>query len=243
MAFTYIWSDLTTKASELIKGKPINWLVYCDMVSSEMYTSYPWRDALQTIAAGSIPLVDGVQDYSVPPQIYRLTKADIVRTDQTPNEYYTLNIEMDLDVDLVKRAYTNIRAVSRQAGAGQLRLESAIEVPSGVTLELQGEYQVISPKITALTNGLWFQDHYASVALKGLMYWGYHAADDARAGTAQANNHGEVTYTGMLAQYMAALKQMSRNEEYGANETYYPSEPMGADRDSGYALPRIFGSS
>lgn len=241
MAFTYRWQDLTSQIDRLIKGVPMNnWALYCDMISSDMFTSYPWRDSLDNIAEGQIPLVDGQQDYDVPRNIYRLTKASIVRTDQTPISSWELNVQTDLDEDTSVRGYPSIRMCSLQSGAGLLRLESAVQIPSGETLELRGEFQINSPKIHALTDWLWFQDHYAQVAFAGLLYWGYKMSDDSRAGTAATNGKGDTNYSGQLAEYKAALRRMRTDEEYGPTESYYPSESMGADRDQGYGLP-LFG--
>jgi hypothetical protein len=243
VAFTYKWQELIGLVSKLVKGVPVDWLMYCDLVSSDMYTSFPWRDALQNIAAGQIPLVDGVQDYSVPTNIYRLTKASIARTDQQPEYNRELNVETDLDVDLVPRGYPSIRACSLQAGVGQLRLDSAVQVPTGILLELRGEYQISSPKVSSLTDTLWFQDHYSYVAIKGLLYWGYLMTNDSRAGTTATDDNGNARYSGQLAEYKAALATMREREQWGAGETYYPSESMGADRYGSGSFPNIFGGN
>ena len=239
MAFTYKWSDLTAQVDRLIKGVPMNnWPLYCDLISSDMFTVYPWRDAQQNIADGLIPLVDGQQDYSVPNNIYRLTKASIVRTDVSPIDQFELDVQTDVDESALLVAPRSIRAISLQVGA--LRLDSSVSVPAGQTYELRGEFQINSPKISNLTDWMWFQDQYAHVAFAGLLYWGYKMSDDSRAGTAQSSKAGSI-YTGQLGEYKAALQRMREDEEYGPTETYYPAESMGADADWGHGLPNIFG--
>lgn len=238
MAFSYKWGDLTAEVSRMIKGVPMNWPLYCNMVSSDMFTVYPWRDALQTVAVGQIPLVDTQQDYDVPTNIYRLTKATIVRTDVSPKWTQELDVQTDLDESPLLTAPESIKAISLQNG--QLRLDSSVRIPAGATYELHGEYQVNSPKVKDLTDWMWFQDQYAHVAFLGLMYWGYKISDDSRAGTAQTNRAG-TTYTGQLGEYKAALQRMREDEEYGPTETYYPAESMGADGTWGTGMPNIFG--
>ena len=247
MAFSYRWRDITDEVSRMVKGVPIkNWALYCDMVSSDMFTSYPWKDALQNIATGQIPLVDGQQDYDVPTNIFRLTKASIVRTDVSPEQHYELDVQMDLDVDLTPRSYVTLKAASLQAGVGKLRLDAAVQVPAGMLLELRGEYQISNSKVRSLTDWLWFDDHYAHVAMAGLMYWAYKLADDSRAGTAQNSKAGTI-YTGQLGEYKSALQKMKEDEEYGPSEQYYPSESMGSDRDwswlGGLVLPSAGGAN
>lgn len=240
MAFTYTWKSLTDQVDRLIKGVPMNnWPLYCDMISSDMFTVYPWRDAQQNISTGSLPLADGQQDYSVPNNIYRLTKASIARTDINPNWIGELDVQIDLDESPLLVSPYSIRAISLQIGA--LRLDSTVSIPSGAgTYELRGEFQINSPKISNLTDWMWFQDQYAGVAFAGLLYWGYKMSDDSRAGTAATSRMG-TTYSGQLGEYKAALQRMREDEEYGPTDTYYPSESMGADRNNALGMPNIFG--
>lgn len=206
----------------------------CDFVSSDMYIEYPWKQTLTNTANGSINLVDSVQDYSCEaPNIMRLLKAWIVRTDVTPNETRDVDVLKDLSVDLYPKSYVAIRAVSLQQSLGLFRLESAVNIPTGVQIELRCDYQIDPIKVTDLNTTIWFQDHYAFVALDGLLYYVYKLADDGRAGVATTDAFGRVTgYTGQLGTYKAALNRMKMAEDFGHTESVFPHEPMGLPRDS-----------
>lgn len=221
MAYTRSWNDLITVASVLSKGvgglSSISADI-CDFISNDMYTVYPWKDTITTIAQGTIPLLDGVQDYSSPINIYRLTKATIVRYDTTPFEFWDLDIVDDNSVDLVKRSYATIRSCSQQQGTGTLRLECAIQVGTGNLFELVGEYQLNPVKIVSTSQGLWFKDQYAQVALEGLMYWAYKLSDDAR----ESNQ---------LNIYRNVLARMKGDEDWGASNQLFPASPIGVGRD------------
>lgn len=236
MAFTRSWQDLITVASAL--GKGVGQLSaispqICDFVSNDMYMEYPWKDTITTMASGLFPLIDGQQDYDSPINIYRLTKATIVRKDTTPYEYCELDIVDNNDIDLTKCGYRGLQSCSQQQATGTLRLDRAVDVPASTVLELQGEYQLNPVKIVALNQDLWFKDQYAQVALEGLMYWVYKLSDDQRAGTAQTNASGSVIgYGGQLAVYKAALGRMRNAEDWGASQSLYPEEIMGRGRDS-----------
>ena len=204
-----------------------------DMVSSEMWGVYPWRISIANIPAGAIPMSDGVQDYNAPTNIYRLLKASVVRTDTTPDETWELNVTRDLSADLVSRSYQSIRSACLQPSLGKLRLESAIAVPSGITLEWGGQYQMNPPKIAALSDQLWFDDQHLHVFLKGLQYWAYKLADDSRAGGLVRYRGGQIA-VGQYAEYRAAVEQMAENEDYGTIESIFPGEALGAGRDTGW---------
>lgn len=250
--YTTIWRDLTDRAAPFVKnipgtltisGRSVDvWAGIANMVSDQMYTVYPWKDTIQDVGAAQITLSDGVQDYDVPQNIYRMTKVEIVRTDITPNEWRELDVQDDLDVNLVSYSYQDIKAASLQASVGKIRLESAVAVPSGYALELHCDYQINPMKVTATSDSCWFKDQYNSVAFAGILYYAYKLADDPRAGTATTNFRGQAQYTGQLGEWMTALNKMQQAEDYGPNEQYYPGEPMGAWRDWGVGIPRIFGN-
>ena len=234
MGYTRTWSDLIGVTGTLLKGMPLTALntQVCDFISNDMYLEYPWKDTITTIATGTIPLLDGVQDYDSPINIYRLTRAMLVRYDTTPVQFRDLDIVDDNAPNLDPRSYVSIRSCSQQQATGTLRLESAVQVPTGTLLELQGEYQLNPTKIAALNQGLWFKDQYAQVALEGLMYWAYKLSDDTRAGTVQTDAQGRATaYTGQLAIYKAALYRMKMAEDWGTENGLFPESTMGLGRD------------
>lgn len=207
-------------------------LKYCDIVSSKVWTYYPWFRSKTTIAPGLIPLVDLIQDYSSPPNLYRLTKGSLVRTDTTPDEHRELDVMQELDVDMIARTPYAIRAISMQAAVGQLRLESAVTVPSGTTWEIRGEYQINPNKVTALTDPMWMDDQYFDIAVAGILYWLYKQSDDPRAGTAAMSPNGQIQYSGQLAEFWAFVNIMKASEDLSGIDGVFPGEPMGVGRDS-----------
>lgn len=235
MGLTYRWQDSIDVAAKLSKNIPVSSIDarICDMVNGVIWKKYPWQRSRTNIAAGLIPLADDDQDFSAPPNIYRLLKCRIVRTDTTPDEIQELDVQNDLDPDLVKRSYRDIRVASLQADIGQIRLESAVSVPTGTTLEIQGEYQLNPIKVTSLAQDLWFDDTFLEVPVEGLMYWRYKLSDDARAGNLQIVDGGRTVYTGQLGIFHSAIDQMWKAEEYGNVEQFFPDTPLGVGRSSG----------
>jgi hypothetical protein len=242
--YSYSWNDLISVGSTYGKGIPLSKVnaQICDFVSQDMYQEYPWKQTITNTATGAIPLLDSTQDYSCEaPNIMRPLKAWLMRTDVTPFESRDLNIEKDLSVDLYPKSYLAIRAVSLQEATGLFRLDSAVNIPAGMKIDLRVDYQLDPIKVTSLSQIIWFQDHFAVVALEGLLYWVYKLSDDTRAGSAQTDAYGRITgYGGQLGIYKAALNRMKTTEDYGFTESVFPSEPMGLGRDLN-AL-NIFGS-
>lgn len=236
MAYSYSWNDLISVGSTYSKGIPLSKVnaQICDFVSQDMYQEYPWKQTITNSANGTIPLTDSKQDFPCStPNIMRLLKAWIVRTDVTPNENRDLDVVNDLSVDLYPRSYVAIRSVSLQQSIGLLRLESAVNIPTGVQCELRCDYQIDAVKITQLNQIIWFDDRYAAVALEGLLYWVYKLSDDQRAGNAQTDAFGRIIgYTGQLGIYKSALNRMKMAEDYGFTQSVFPHEPMGLPRDS-----------
>lgn len=236
MAFTYNWSDLINVGSAYGKGVPLAKVnvQICDFVSQQMWNEYPWKQTITNTAQGTIMLRDSIQDYPCSaPNINRLLKAWIRRYDVTPNEVRDLDVKKDLSIDLYPRSYVGIRCVSLQQSIGLFRIESAVNVPSGVQLELCCDYQLDPIKVTSLSQIIWFDDRFAIVALEGLLYWVYKLMDDVRAGSAQTDAFGRIIgYTGQMGSYMAALNKMKMGEDFGFTESLFPAEPMGLPRDS-----------
>lgn len=233
---TYLWSDLIAVGSAYGKGIPLSKVnaQICDFVSSDMYTDYPWKDTITSTASGSIPLADSVQDYTCfAPNILHALKAWIQRTDTTPNETRDLDIQRDLSVDLYPRSYVSIRAMSLQQNVGKFRLEAAVNIPTGVQMELHVDYQLNPIKVVSTSQSCWFDDRFAIVALEGLLYWVYKLSDDARTGSVQADQYGRIIgYSGQLGTYKGNLAKMKASEEFGFTDQVFPSDVMGSPRDS-----------
>lgn len=235
MAYTTAWSDLITVVTRYGKGIPSTTINadICDFISQDMYIEYPWKNTITNTANGMIPLLDSVQDYSAAaPNIMRLLKAWLIRTDVTPNETRDLDVVRDLSVDLYPRSWTGIRACSLQQSIGLFRLEAAVQVPIGMQLEFRADYQINPTKVTDTAQTCWFDDRYRVVALEGLLYWIYKLSDDTRAGGAQTDAFGRITgYGGQLGSYKSALNRMKMAEDFGFTDSVFPSESMGIGRD------------
>lgn len=236
MAYTYSWQELINVGSAYGKGIPLAKVTpqICDFVSQDMYAEYPWKQTITNTANGMIPLMDSTQDYPcAAPNIMRPLKASICRLDVLPMDSRDLSIVRDLSVNLFPRSYVAISEMSLQQANGMFRLNSAVSVPTGMQLELRVDYQIDPIKVTDLGQTIWFQDHYAVVALEGLLYWIYKLADDGRAGSAQTDAAGRITgYTGQLGTYKAALTRMKMAEDFGFTDSVFPAEPMGLGRDA-----------
>ena len=235
MAYSYSWSDLINVGSTYGKGIPLAKVnaQICDFVSQDMYQEYPWKQTITNTAAGTIPILDSQQDFPCfAPNIMRPLKATLWRTDILPPDTRELSIVRDLGVDLVPRSYYAISQVSLQQAIGMFRLNAAVNVPTGLQLELRVDYQIDPIKVTGLSQIIWFDDRFAVVALEGLLYWVYKLADDARAGGAITDAYNRTTgYSGQLGTYKSALGRMKASEDFGFTDSVFPSEPMGTPRD------------
>lgn len=238
---TYKVNDAWDDVIGAVKGAPITdarKLRAANMISSRMWTAWPWYDSLTSIVAGSIPVVDGTQDYTYPTDLYRLTKCSIARTDQTPNVHRELDVVQSLSVDLQKRSYTTIQAACIQAGVAKLRLEAAVQLGTGQILDIRGEYQANHTKLTDMTSALWFRDQSLyDCFIEGLSYWAYKLTDDPRAGSVSFSE-GRAAYSGQLAAFMAALQDAMKAEDYAATDSFFPSEPLSTG--TSWNIPNIF---
>lgn len=235
MAYTYSWQNLIDVGSSYGKGVPLSRVdeQICDFVSQDMYQEYPWKQTIVNTANGTIPLLDSTQDYPCfAPNIMRPLKAWLCRTDCLPNENRDLSIVRDLSVDMYPRSYNAISQVSLQQSIGMFRLNSAVNTPTGIQVELRVDYQINPTKVTDLNQVIWFDDRFAMVALEGLLYYVYKFADDTRAGGATTDASSRVTgYTGQLGTFKAALGRMKMAEDFGFTDSVFPSEAFGVPRD------------
>lgn len=233
MAKTYAVRDAVTLAQKLAKGVPFTGIdmSIADIVNSTIYRAFPWRDTLKPSGTGGwseVSLTDGNQDFSTGlTDIYRMTQFWITRTDTSPNQIRNISVAKSIPIDLIPKSPTAIRQAAYQAGINKFRLEAAVQVASGTTWTLGGEYQPHPTKLTDLGNNFWFDDEHLEVFAAGLVYWAYRLADDSRAGSMQTVD-GRAVYTGSLGEFMQAIQDMAGNEDFGNIMGYYPDEPIGA---------------
>ena len=191
----------------------------------------------------AIALTDGVQDFANAntTDFFKLLRVRLVRTDTTPDEYNDkITIRDFLPPDLTKSSMWNIQSVSYDWINSKIRLERAIAIGSGETLQIQGEYWKTPTTITGSTldTAFAFQDHHFDVFVDGLKWAFYDFIGDSRAGTAQVTRDGRRLYTGQLGVFMDALQSMASAEDYGDEGSEYPDEPMGNRESGGVGLWR-----
>jgi hypothetical protein len=76
---SYTWGDLfdftRRQGARGVNASEADTLLICKTVSARAYTAFPWAFTLRVTSPGSIPAVNGVQDYPGPTDLYRLTRA------------------------------------------------------------------------------------------------------------------------------------------------------------------------
>jgi hypothetical protein len=188
----------------------------------------------------AISLSDGTQDYSIDAgdtDVYKVLRVRIVRTDTTPDQYHDLGMRDWLPPNLDTASMLSQRAAAHEPVSSKIRLESAIAIGSGTTLEIQGEYWTDPAKITDQTLGdaFSFDDTYFPVFVDGMKWKLFQYVNDSRAGTITTDRSGRKTYTGQLGIFMEGLWNMMQDEDYGADGTEFPDAPIGESASAGSA--------
>jgi hypothetical protein len=238
MAFTFAWSDAAAVAAKMAKDIPLSSIdeTLCNMVNGEIWDYYDWSASLDTIGSAQVALSDGTQDFTAVSNCYKPIRLSIVRTDSTPDEHRDINVVKTLPVDLTPRSYRSISCASLEPAVGQFRLESAVQVPSGVTLELRGVFKKHPDKITALTDDFWFEDRFLDVAAKGLIAYYKDLGDDRSAGSTSNTRKRGTSSSGWWAKFEAAMQRMAEAEDFGNIDSVFPSSSMGASAGNGAGL-------
>ncbi len=207
-------------------------------VNSIMWTAYPWRWSLKALTP--IALVNAQQDYTnAETDFMKLIRARVTRTDTTPDVYNDILILKWLPPELsLLLGLQDIESVCFEPTITKFRLNASVNLPTGVTGTLNGEYQKVPTKVTAATTAFLFPDEYFSVFVSGLTWQFYLFADDPRAGERRTDGHGNTTYTGQMGVFYDALMMMRESEDWGAGDTIFPQDPLGAYRTGN---PGLFG--
>jgi len=245
-AGTYTPQDAITQAIALSHKPPSTTMQYiaCDAVQSIIWQTFPWNWTQASLTAISVS--DGVQDYAhTQTDFYRFANLRLVNTSVTPNSVVDLSQRNHLGVELItKGGMESISCFSWEPAISKIRLEYPVSLPSGTTIQIQGEYQRFPTKITSsnVNTALNLPDIYFPVYMAGLLWRFYRLTDDPRAGTASINpTSGRWQYTGQLAEFFALLAEMKRAEDLSDGEDLiFPGGgTLGEGRDN-YGL-RIFG--
>lgn len=243
MAGTYSSADAITMARQMSHKIPSDVIqaFACDTVNALIWNRFPWNWTLASLT--NISCTDGTQDYAIAnADFYRVAWLRIAQTNITPVEYRDLFQKNHLGVELtLKGGIESIRTFSYEGAISKIRLERATSVPSGTTLQIQGEYQQKVTKITAATMStvLVMPDHYFNVFVEGVRWKLYELADDPRAGVLKIDDEGRRGYTGQLGTFMNMLFEMQQAEDMSNGEdAAFPEYSFGVGRDQ---TPRIFG--
>ena len=241
---TYTFQQGVDYVSKLVKGIPTVSLdaIACDSINSIIWRSWYWRWSVTSLT--SITAVQGTQDYSISNNDFmRIWRLRLTRTDITPNtirdievlSWIAPNIEQTGTID-------TIYAGSYIDTLAKLRLDKAASVPTGVTWQIDGDYQKLPTKVSATSQVIPFPDHYFDVLVEGLTWKYYKLGDDPRAGEIQADKtSGNRTYTGQLGTFYNALREMMESEGFGYGDSQlFPDSPLGVGRLSN---PGLFGWS
>ena len=203
------------------------------MVQSAMYNYRLWQFSLVSVPYGSLPLVQGQQDYPAPAELYRLNRAWVTITYPTadgtpynpantgnggsPDQNWELDVVANLTQDLNPLGSTATDQPVISSNIGVIRLQNAVQnwnqPPNPAYLGL--EYQPSIPKITDCGMPLCFPDRYFEAAVQGVLYWLYQFGDNERAGTTTKQGN-IVEDTGQLAKFKAELALIAADEE-GSN--------------------------
>jgi len=198
------------------------------MVNNEIWKRFPWRWISSSLTA--ISLVDGTQDYTVADADFdKLTKAWLTRTDTTPDQYQMLDIVDFLPPQLnVEKTFRGHRAVAyvRTSAGMRLRLEYSVQLASGVTVQIDGEYKANPTKITALSSTIPFDDRHFDVLINGMVYYIFRWDNDDRAGEMRIDRSGNRTYTGAFGTYINSLDRMAASED-PYDSTTFPEDTLG----------------
>ena len=225
-----------------VKNIPISAIktTVADLALSKTWRAYPWRWTRAALTA--IPLVDGTQDYSIDAgdtTFWNLLSARITRTDTTPDKYNEFSgIVEKLPPELdSKIGFGSFRLISHDKTLNKLRLEAAADEPSGVTLQIDGEYQKSPTKLTATTGTLDAPDYYFDSYTDWVLYYLYKFTDDSRAGTIVVNGRGQRQYTGQLAVAQDSLSEAMKAEDRANGQALiFPDEPLGTSLGTGVGI-------
>lgn len=211
-----------------------------DTVQSMMWIAFPWRWTLNSLTA--ITLTNGTQDYSVTDtDFYRLIRCRIARTDISPNSYNDVDITQWLppELQLTGGSPVDFRGVCYEQAKSVIRLDKAAQITSPVVMQIQGEYQKVPTKITALSQNPFMPDTYFDVYSQGVLWKMFEYMEDPRAGAVEVDPIGRKTYSGQLGKFWEAFTRMLSAEDYQDSDAQrFPDNAFGMGRG---VNPGLFG--
>ena len=234
----YTYADALTFVGPFIKNIPLTAISVSmsDIINSITYTAYPWRWSLGSLSVEAV--ANGQQDYTInSSDFWRLVRVRLTKTSDTPDTYRELIVKDHLAPDLTKMSFLAMQYCSYDGALSKLRLERAMQVASGETYTINGEYQKKPTKITATSDAIHAPDHYFPVFVAGMKWLAYDFANDDRAGTAVLVKGGRVQYTGALGIFYRQLQDMVNAEDEGdGTPLSFPYETFGARNVAGFGI-------
>jgi len=243
MASTYTFQnayDIATVASSSTAITTAAQIGIADMVNKEIWKFLPWSFTSSNLT--SISLSASVQDYTISnTDVYKLTKLWLTRTDTAPDQYKMLNLWQYLPPNLqVQQTFNGHRGIAyiKEGTNDRLRLEYSVNLPTDVTVQIDGEYQYNPTNVTALSSSIAYDDRHIDVVVNGLIYYIYRFTNDVRAGEMRIDRSGNRAYTGAFGTYMNSLQAMADTEDW-ADQPQFPDANFGDFRGTN---PGLFGT-
>lgn len=230
---TYTWQDAINFVGKYVKGVPTSALdaTAADTVDATIWRAWFWKWSMKNLTP--ILLVNNTQDYTIADSdFYRLYRGRLRRTDTSPVTVREKSVVNFLSPNLEQTgSIETIGSISYNYELGKLRLDKAASVPSGVAVQIEGDYQFKQTKITSPTTAIVFPEYYFDVAIEGIKWKYYQLVGDAKAGTMQMDKHGNRVYTGQLGIFRDAVKAMAEAEGMGQGDAQrFPDDPLGVGR-------------
>jgi hypothetical protein len=176
----YTWLDVLNFAKGMARNVPLDkvGLVQCDLISAEMWDSYPWPDTCQNFAPGQFLISSGDQTLNVPDYVFRLVSAQIQMDTPQIQPYEPLRIPNLLPYSYLKKHPSDMSAIALVKSDGVMRFDAIPDFnASAETFELLGNYQLRHTRVASLNETVWWPDDFIYVAAEGALAWAYKLAD------------------------------------------------------------------
>lgn len=231
---TYTYQNAIDHVSKYVKGVPTTNIdvVAVDHVDAIIWRFWFWKWSIKALTP--ISWVDGQQDYTIAnADFYRLWHVRVTRTDTSPNIVREKNISSFLSPNLEQTCtIDSLLAMAYDYPTGKLRMDKAASVPTGVAVQIDGDYQFQKTKLTATSSTIVFPDYYFDVLIEGIKWKYYDLISDSRVGGVQIDKQTRKrVYTGQLGIFYDNLMQMAEAEGMGQGDSNrFPDDVMGAAR-------------
>lgn len=195
-----------------------------ETVSTIIWMSSPWRWTVGSLAATS--LTSNTQDYTITAPADFLNLLDGFIADGA-GVYRPLHMDSSLPTD-VKVVGNPARIAYQGSNTFRVFPKPGI-IPSSPAQQLILRYKKNPPTIdnqTQYTAGrLVMDDAWFWVYEEGVLWKAYQWGDDNRAGSVTIDSQGRAQYTGQLAVFRDALRQMAEREKLSLMDPFFGQNP------------------